>query len=58
MRLVHTTHVPETTRTYPRSLRSAFPIDDRPSAAIGINGPPVIRARAPIWLRWLRILFT
>lgn len=42
-----------TTRCYPRTLREAFPIDDRPSA-IGISGPVVIRTRTPGWLRLLR----
>ena len=40
----------DTTRAYPRTVRQAFPIDYRESA-IGIDGPPVIRGRAPWWVR-------
>ncbi len=40
----------DTTRQYPRSLRTAFPLDYRESA-IGISGPVVIRTRTPVWLR-------
>jgi hypothetical protein len=48
-------NVIDTTRRYPRSLREAFPIDDRQSA-IGINGPVVIRTRMPLWLRAVRAI--
>ena len=40
----------DTTRTYPRTLRYAFPLDYRESA-IGISGPPVIRLYTPWWVR-------
>lgn len=40
----------DTQRRHPRSLREAFPIDDRTSC-IGIAGPVVIRTRTPWWLR-------
>jgi hypothetical protein len=43
-------HVIDTTRTFPRSLREAWPVDF-PTSAIGINGPVVIRLRSPWWLR-------
>lgn len=55
MRLVHTDPVPETTRTFARSRREAF--RDWNENAIGVEGPVVIRAAPPWWLRWLRILF-
>jgi hypothetical protein len=45
----------DTTRSYPRTMRSAFPLDYRESA-IGISGPPVIRLYTPMWLRlWDRV---
>lgn len=45
----------DTTRRYPRNLREAFPIDDRPNA-IGIDGPVVIRCFCPWYVRLLRRL--
>lgn len=47
-------HVIDTCRSYPRTLRDAFPIDYRESA-IGISGPVVIRTRTPWWLRLLNL---
>lgn len=55
MRLVQTALVPDTTRTFARSTRDAF--KDWTENAIGIEGPVVIRARAPLWLVWLRRFF-
>lgn len=47
-------HQIDTHRRHPRSLREAFPIDDRTSC-IGIAGPVVIRTRSPWWLRILQL---
>lgn len=55
MRLVQTDPVPDTTRTFARSTRDAF--KDWTENAIGVEGPVVIRARAPLWLVWLRRFF-
>lgn len=49
-------HVIDTCRSYPRSLREAFPIDYRESA-IGVTGPVVIRTRTPWWLRVWNAIF-